>query len=147
MTGYNKIFLDTTPLIYFLDSDVRFGEKTKSILEEVLSSGKTIISSAVTCEEYLVYPYRTDNSEKADVFFEFTDACGIELVAISVEIAKQAAMIRAEYKDFKAMDALQLAVAMHTDCDLFLTNDKQLRQFKDLCCVTVEEWELSQEVD
>ena len=26
MTGYKKVFLDTTPLIYFLDSDVYFGE-------------------------------------------------------------------------------------------------------------------------
>ena len=30
MTDYNKVFLDTTPLIYFLDSDVNFGNKTKT---------------------------------------------------------------------------------------------------------------------
>ena len=140
MTGYNKVFLDTTPLIYFLDSDIRYGEKTKVILEEILSTNKTIISSVVTCQEYLVYPYRTQNHEKINVFFEFTDACGIDLIPISVEIAKIAARIRAEYKDFKGMDSLQLAVAVHSGCDLFLTNDKQLRQFKELKCVTIEEW-------
>lgn len=47
--------------------------------------------------------------------------------------------IRAEYKGFKAMDALQLAVACLSACDLFLTNDKQLKQFKEIECVTVEE--------
>jgi len=77
------------------------------------------------------------------VFFEFTDACGIDLTPISTEIAKLAAKIRAEFKDFKAMDSLQLTVAVYTGCDLFLTNDKQLRQFKELKCVTVEEWDLA----
>ena len=42
MTEYKKLFLDTTPLIYFLDSDVNFGEKTKMILEEVISEGKEL---------------------------------------------------------------------------------------------------------
>lgn len=37
------------------------------------------------------------------------------------------------------MDALQLAVACITGCDLFLTNDKQLKQFADIKCITVEE--------
>ena len=27
MTDFNKIFLDTAPFIYFLDSDINFGEK------------------------------------------------------------------------------------------------------------------------
>ena len=49
-------------------------------------------------------------------------------------------MIRAEYGYFKAMDALQLASACIHGCDLFLTNDKQLKQFKEIPCVTVEEW-------
>ena len=140
MTGYNKVFLDTTPLIYFLDNDENFGNKAKAVFEEILSNGKTLVSSVVTCEEYLVYPYRTNNQEKIDVFFEFMEACGIELIPISVEIAKKAAEIRAEYKDFKAMDSLQLAVAVCSGCDIFLTNDKQLRQFKDIRCITVEDW-------
>ena len=105
-----------------------------------MCSGKVIISSVITCEEYLVYPYRTNNQEKIEVFFEFTEDNEIELVPVSVKIAKRAAAIRAEYKDFKAMDSLQLAVALETNCDLFLTNDKQLRQFKDLRCITVDEW-------
>lgn len=29
MIEYNKVFLDTAPLIYFLDDDINFGKKTK----------------------------------------------------------------------------------------------------------------------
>ena len=89
-----------------------------------------------------MYPYRTGNQEKVDVFFEFTRECGIELTTISVEIAAKAAAIRAKYQHFKAMDALQLATAVITGCDVFLTNDKQLKQFEEINCIMVEEWEL-----
>lgn len=140
MTGYNKVFLDTAPLIYFLDSDVNFGAKAKAVFEEILSNGKTISSSVITCTEYLVYPFRTGNQEKVDVFFEFTEACEIELVPITVEIAQKAAEIRARFKDFKAMDSLQLAAAIISGCDLFLTNDNQLKQFDELKCISLEQW-------
>ena len=142
MTEFNKVFLDTAPLIYFLDDDIHFGGKMRDILEYILNSGKKMITSSVTCAEYLVFPYRTANREKADVFFEFTDDCHIDILPITVEIAKKAAAIRAQYPHFKGMDALQLAAAVHEDCDVFLTNDKQLCQFKDIKCITVEDWSL-----
>ena len=94
--------------------------------------------------EYMVYPYRTGNQEKINAFFDFTGDCGIPIQDIDIEIAKAAAAIRAEYKDFKAMDSIQLAVAVHSGCDLFLTNDNQLRQFRQLRCITIEEWDLSE---
>ena len=73
------------------------------------------------------------------MFNRLITTTNMEIVEINQEIAKKAAQIRAEYKGFKAMDALQLAVACLSECDLFLTNDKQLRQFKELKCVTIEE--------
>ena len=144
MTGYSKVFLETAPLIYFLDNDERYGQKAQSVLEEILSGGKTIVTSAITCMEYLVYPYRTSNQQKIDVFFEFMQDLDVPLLPIDAKVAGRAAQIRAEYRDFKAMDSLQLAAAVCAGCDTFLTNDKQLRQFREINCVTVEEWIISQ---
>ncbi len=145
MTECSKVFLDTAPLIYFLDSDERYGPKAQAVLEEILSDGKSIVSSAITCTEYLVYPYRTHNQQKIEVFFEFMDDFGIPLLPINAEIAEKAAQIRARYKDFKTMDSLQLAAAVWAGCDVFLTNDRQLRQFDEIACITVEEWALSKQ--
>lgn len=142
MTECKKAFLDTAPLIYFLDDDANFGEKMRCILEVLLGADRKVVSSVITCDEYLVYPFRTNNQEKIDVFFEFTKDCGIDLTPITVEIAMKAAAIRAKYEHFKPMDALQLAAAVETGCDVFLTNDKQLKQFTEIRCITVEEWEL-----
>ena len=67
MTEYNKVFIDTTPLIYFLDNDPNFGNKAKQIFVEILSAGKQMITSTATCTEYLVYPFKTNNQDKIDV--------------------------------------------------------------------------------
>lgn len=139
MIGYNQVFLDTTPIIYFLDEDVNFGDKVRSVFDEILEDGKRMVTSTITCAEYLVYPYKTNNIDKADAFFDFLTDCDIPMCSIDQKIAKKAAKIRAEYKGFKAMDSLQLATACLTGCDLFLTNDKQLRQFSEIKCVTVDE--------
>ena len=63
----------------------------------------------------------------------------IEVVDIDSEIAEQGAKIRGKYKNFKAMDALQIATAVVKKCDMFFTNDKQLRQEKEIPCMTVED--------
>ncbi len=141
MTGYKRVFLDTAPLIYLLDNDANYIKKVKGIFEELLREDIPMISSVITCEEYLVIPFRTDNQEKIAAFYEFVSDCGIVLKNIDRVIAQKAARIRAKYPYFKGMDALQLAVACISGCDIMLTNDKQLKQFQEIRCVTVEEWE------
>lgn len=140
MTEYRKVFLDTTPLIYFLDADINFGKITENIFYDFLSSGVNMITSAITCTEYLTFPYKTGNVSKINVFYEFLGDCGIPILPITVQVAQKAAEIRGNYSNFKTMDCLQLATACVHNCDLFLTNDKQLRQFKEIKCVTVEEF-------
>lgn len=100
-----------------------------------------MITSVITVEEYKVFPYRTGKNEYIASFEQLVDVLDINIVNIDKAIAEKAAQIRAEYKAFKAMDALQLATACITGCDLFLTNDKQLRQFREIKCITVEELE------
>ena len=140
MTEYKKVFLDTTPLIYFLDSNEIYGEKVRDILETLLNNNVRIITSTITVAEYLVYPYRTDNMEKINAFEDFLRECDVIMCPVNYQTAKKAAQIRAMYGHFKAMDSLQLAAACVHDCRLFITNDKQLRQFKELKCITLDEW-------
>lgn len=140
MTEYKKVFLDTTPLIYFLDDDIHFGLKTRQIFEEILYNDRLLLTSVLTCMEYLVHPYRTNNQAKIKACADFLNDCHIPLLSINLEIATRAAQIRAAYKDFKSLDALQLATACVYGCDAFLTNDKQLRQFREIHCLTIDDW-------
>lgn len=140
MIEFNKVYLDTAPIIYFLDNDLNFGKKVLAIFEEILNCEKRLVTSVLACEEYLVMPYKVNNVEKINAFFEFIADCNIPLYNVDVNVAKKAAKIKADYKDFKTLDALHLACACVHECDLFLTNDKQLRQFREMKCITIEQW-------
>lgn len=142
MTGYKKVFVDTAPFIYFIEKDVnnpQYFDKVKNFFEDGYERDAEFVTSVITMEEYFVFPYRNNNSLLIEMFDRLVVTLGIEMIGIDEEIAKKAAQIRAEYKGFKAMDALQLAVACASGCDLFLTNDKQLRQFGEIRCITVDE--------
>ncbi len=140
MKDFKKVFLDTSPLIYFLDDNPNFGVKARQIIDFFLNENKIMVSSVITCEEYLVMPYRENDQNLIDSFWKFIIDSEMTMYPINQSDALKAAEIRAKYKFFKPMDALQLAVATLHGCDLFLTNDKQLKQFEEINCVTVEEW-------
>ena len=125
MIDYHKVFIDTAPFIYLLDNDPNYGASTLRIFQELLNAGTELFSSVITCEEYLIAPFKAGNQEKEQAFFSFLEDCGVTIRVIDEETARKAARIRAEYRGFKSMDALQLAAACLVECDLFLTNDKQ----------------------
>ncbi len=139
MTDFKKVFLDTTPIIYFLDDNPNYSDKVETILSLFIKQKIQIITSVITCSEYLILPYRTNNIEKEIAFFEFLNDCKIPICQIDLNTAKLASTIRAKYNYFKAMDCLQIASAMSHNCDLFLTNDKQLKQFNAITCLTIDD--------
>ena len=63
----------------------------------------------------------------------------LSVVLVDDSISTQAARIRAKYKGIKGMDSLQLATAIVYGCDVFLTNDKQLKQVTELNVLLVDE--------
>lgn len=142
MKDSKKIFLDTMPIIYLLDNDKNFGEKTCKIFSVLSEQNVKFVSSFITVTEYLVYPYRMKNESLVKAFWDLVNENKMTLYSINHREAVKAAKIRAEYKYFKPMDSFQLAAATLHGCDLFLTNDRQLKQFQEINCVTVEEWEL-----
>ena len=137
MTDFKKVFLDTAPIVYYLENNESYYPKMKKFWKEC--DNCDYVTSAVTVTEYFLYPYQQNNIRLINAFYGFVDGMDIEIKSIDIAIAEKAAQIRAEYRGFKSMDALQLASACLSGCDLFLTNDKQLRQFKELKCITVEE--------
>jgi predicted nucleic acid-binding protein len=130
------------PFIYFIEKDSnnpQYYEKVKSFFRNGYENDKRFLTSVITMEEYFVFPYRNNAHSFIDMFQRLVDTMDMEIIDIDQRIAKKAAKIRAKYKGFKGMDALQLAVSCSLDCDLFLTNDKQLKQFKEIKCITVHD--------
>lgn len=137
MTDSKKIFLDTSPLIYYLQKNELYYPSMVLFWKNYVEYD--YVTSSITITEYLTYPYRYNDLRMINEFYSFIYGMDIQIKAIEEKIADKAAQIRAEYKFFKTMDALQLATACITGCELFLTNDKQLRQFREIRCITLDD--------
>ena len=142
MTDHKKVFVDTAPFIYFIEKDEdnpQYFDKVKDFFDKAYKNNINFVTSVITVEEYMVFPYRINSQTYIDMFERLINILGFKAIVIDEKTARKAARIRAGHKSFKTMDALQLAAASINDCDLFLTNDKQLRQFEEIKCITVDE--------
>lgn len=139
MTGFKRVFIDTAPIIYYLENSSQYMNSIKKFFAACVKSDIQIVTSTVTVEEYLVLPYMSGRMELVENFKRFIDYMNMEVVEINFRIAERGAKIRGRYKSFKAMDALQIATAIESGCDMFFTNDKQLRQERELPCMTLDD--------
>ena len=143
MTEFNKVFVDTAPFIYLIEKSDLYLQTTEDFFNYCLDNDKTILTSVITVEEYSVMPYRDNNTNLVADFHRLISATDTEVFCIDEKTADKAAQIRAKYKGFKAMDSLQLASAVINGADLFLTNDKQLKQFDEITVLTVGDLQTS----
>lgn len=125
MIDFNKVFVDTAVFIYFLENNVVFGEKARSFFNFSYKNDKEIITSVITYLEFCVKPYRDNNLSVIDIFKQLLQESGIKSLPININHSDEASKLRAKYLFLKNFDALQLAVAIHENCQLFITNDKQ----------------------
>lgn len=55
MTDFKKIFLDTSPIVYYLENNELYYSNMKKFWKEYENCD--YVTSAVTITEYLTYPY------------------------------------------------------------------------------------------
>ena len=56
----------------------------------------------------------------------------IESIELTEKISMIAVNLRTKYKNIKPLDSIHLASAISAGCDVFFTNDKQLKQVSEL---------------
>lgn len=121
-----KIFLDTAPVIYYIEENERYLDFLTELFDLAKKNEIQFVTSSLTLLELLVLPIRQKQHELAQAYRDIILNSGsIVLVSMNVEIAVAAANIRANY-NFKTPDAIQIASAINSNCNLFLTNDKKL---------------------
>lgn len=77
-------------------------------------------------------PTRNVNVLAINNYWDFLRSLDVQVLQINREIAEVAVKLRAKYAGIKTADAIQLAASLHVNCDIFLSNDKQLLQVKEV---------------
>ena len=141
ITQSKIFFLDTAPLIYFIEAHPVYGEAVRQLILSCAKKKIQIVSSVITLHEVLVRPYRNGNALLAQKFSVFLkNNRSLMLLSISEDISEMAAKLRGDYVWLKLADALQIAAALDAGADLFLTNDKQLKQIREIQIVILDDW-------
>jgi len=135
------VFLDTSPLIYFIEGHSIYQNVLKKLFEANDNGAFTFITTTITLMEVLVQPMRLHKNDLAEKYRDILlNASGIEVHDITAEVAIKAAELRGEF-NLKTPDALQLATAIYYQADYFLTNDTRLKNIAGIHVITVPEIE------
>lgn len=135
------IFLDTAPVIYFVEQNPEFFPKVQEIFERLDTGNLTAVVSPITLAECLVLPYKQKKTEIAQIFTELlASGESVAFYPIDEVVADRAANLRARY-NLTLTDAFQLAIAMQAECDVFITNDADLKRVKEILVLVLSEAE------
>lgn len=132
MTVYKKIYLDTAPIIYFLERIEPQFNIVRDIIYRHIENDAEFFTSTVTNMEYLVLPLREHAAIKISNFEAFKRLLKIRVLPVDDVISTRAAHIKADYAGIKGMDAVHIATCICANCDAFITNDKQLKQISEI---------------
>jgi predicted nucleic acid-binding protein len=144
LQGVSKLFLDTAPVIYFVERNPQYLPYVRVVFEHIRDSLLTAVTSPVTLAECLVRPYRLGQTELQQEFIDLmTGIEGIEFVGIDQTLALQAAQIRARY-NLQLPDAFQIAVALAAGCEAFLTNDVIFRRVTELQVLVLDDFDTAE---
>lgn len=139
LRNVRRLFIDTAPVIYYVEQNPHFQSQVNAIFEQVDAGQVRVVNSPITLSECLIGPMRSGNEQLQSDFQELlVRGAFTEFVTISEAIAVDAARLRATY-NLTLTDALQLATAVATQCDAFLTNDKQLKRVSEIEILVVKD--------
>jgi len=129
MTKLDKIFIDTAPFIYHVESNPEFRVVTRYFFDLLDNEEFKAITSTITLTEVLTKPFEIEDEKVIRTFSTIIiDNKKIDLFDIDYRTAIDAARLRANYSFVKTMDAIQIAAALNHGADGFMTNDNDLKK-------------------
>lgn len=135
------IFLDTVPVIYFIEAHPQFGPLVRQVIELMNENRIQAVTSVLTLSEVLPKPVETGNDELAEKFKTYLkNGSNLTLLPITEIIGESAGVLRGKYPNLKTVDALQIATALDAESDAFLTNDRKLSGIKEIKIIVLKDY-------
>jgi predicted nucleic acid-binding protein len=139
-------YLDTVIVIYAVEGNPGDQQRALDHLAALEQAGHRFAISELTRTECLVPVLGPGGGERLSDFFRFFHGPNMRTLCLTSAMHVRASAIRgrhaypaipsAQPTRYGLADALHLAAAIESGCEVFLTNDSQLANFPD---ITVEE--------
>ena len=131
-----SVLLDTSVLIYYLEEVAPYCFLAEEIFNDVVDRNISGFLSAISVTEFVTKPLADGKVSEVERFRQFLSSLSIQVLAVTYEIAERAGRLRSQYPSIRTPDALIVATALESDCDIFVTNDKDLKKLA-ACGLTV----------
>lgn len=118
-----KVYLDTAPLIYAVEEVSPWAALVQA---RIGVAGVQVVTSDLAVLECRVRPLRLGQQDVIQNFDRFFEEGLTELIPLSQAVMLKAAELRATHAWLRTPDAIHLAAALASGCDVFLTNDQRL---------------------
>jgi len=133
-----KLFLDACAVIYLIESQQEQGRQTRLLVDEARKSNAQLSISRLSLLECRVLPLKTKNAELLDCYDRFFRLRGLEIVELDATVIDIATELRANHPCvLRTPDAIQLACAILSGVDQFLTGDKKLANIQEVKVIVV----------
>jgi predicted nucleic acid-binding protein len=120
------VYWDSMMFAYLLEKNPSFFAVAKAIHEAMRRRGDTLCTSIITVGEILVGPRKLGSQSGTDRVLDFFASGTVKLLSYDLETANHFATVRA-WTGASSPDAIHLALAAQAQVDVFLTNDRKLR--------------------
>jgi uncharacterized protein len=125
-----RIYLDSVVVIYLVEQPAGFGQAAEARVNSFAPFD--LVSSDLVRMEAVILPRRNGDAALLADFDAYFATQVAEFVPLDWPVFDRAATLRASYTKVKTPDAIHLAAAILSGCDLFLTNDPDLMVVPDI---------------
>lgn len=133
---FKRVALDSNLFIYQFENNPKFIKYTIPVFEKLIENKLQAVTSIISVIEALSYPSPKGVLDK--IKEAFITIPNLEIFDVNYDIGVQAAKIRRTNK-FRLPDSIQLATALYSKSQAFITNDRRLKKFKELPIVLLRE--------
>lgn len=126
-----RVYLDSVILVYLLDHTGSFQFRAARRMAALHAAADTLVVSDLVRMECRMQPIRAGDARRLGRFDGFFGSPDVDFVPLTRTVFDRATQNRAIH-NFRTVDSINLAAAVEGNCQVFLTNDRQLRSFADL---------------
>lgn len=139
LAKYKKLAIDSMCFIYHFEGNPQYGHLTKELFSYLQDKAKGV-TSVLTLAEILSF----EKLQQDQLLFEeektkLYSTPNLEIVSVDGIIAETASILKYKYS-LKLPDALQLATAIISKQDVFISNDYGFKKVKEIDILTLDDF-------
>jgi predicted nucleic acid-binding protein len=126
-----RLYLDTAPTIYLIEGTVGPRDAVRRRIQGTRGGVDLLVTSELTRLECRVHPMASSDDERLGLYDAFFASREVVVIVPDRRAWETATRIRATY-GFRVPDALHLACALESACEVFVTNDARLARCREI---------------